>query len=124
MAAVPISAMALLAAMLVVANTILVSVTQRTNEIGLRRAVGASRFQILAEVLAESVAVALIGGLGGVALVYSLVTVAASLGLDLRLSFTTIAWSLGAACASGLVAGLVPARQATRVDVVEALRAQ
>ena len=54
-AAMPLSLMALLAAIVVVANTVLVSVTQRTREIGIRRAVGAPRAQILAEVLAESV---------------------------------------------------------------------
>ena len=120
----PISAMALLAAIVVVANTILVSVTQRTREIGVRRAVGATRKQILAEVLAESVAIAVLGGLAGVAIVYAAVLVASGAGLDLRLSPTTVAWSLIAAMASGLVAGWFPARRATRIDVVEALRTE
>lgn len=123
-AALPISAMALLAAVLVVANTILVSVTQRTNEIGVRRAVGATRAQILGEVLAESVAVSLLGGLAGVLGVYGLVVVANNAGLDLRLETGTVLLSLLAASLSGLFAGLAPARRATRIDVVEALRAQ
>ncbi len=122
-AAGPISAMALLAAIVVVANTILVSVTQRTREIGVRRAVGASREQVLAEILAESVAIAFLGGLAGVVIVYALVGVANGAGLDLRLEVSTVAWSLLAASASGLVAGWLPARQATRIVVVEALRA-
>ena len=116
--------LALLAAILVVANTILVSVTQRTREIGVRRAVGASRPQILAEVLAESVAIALFGGLAGVLAVYALVAIANQFGLDLRLGFSTVAWSLLAACASGLLAGWFPARRATRIVVVDALRAE
>jgi putative ABC transport system permease protein len=123
-AAAPISIMALLAAILVVANTILVSVTQRTREIGVRRAVGASRAQILSEILAESVAIAFLGGLAGVLAVYSLVGIANRAGLDLQLGFSTVAWSLVAACASGLLAGWFPARRATRIVVVDALRAE
>lgn len=124
MAAGPISAMALLAAILVVANTVLVSVTQRTREIGIRRAIGAARSQILAEVLAESIVIALLGGLAGVATVYALVGVANGAGLDLRLRFATVAWSVAGAGAAGLVAGWFPARRATRIDVVDALRSE
>jgi putative ABC transport system permease protein len=123
-AAVPISAMALIAAIIVVANTILVSVTQRTREIGVRRAVGASRSQILAEILAESVVIAFLGGLAGVVIAFALVGIANRFGLELRLEVSTVAWSLLAACASGLVAGWFPARRATRIVVVEALRAE
>jgi putative ABC transport system permease protein len=123
-AAAPISAMALLAAILVVANTILVSVTQRTLEIGVRRAVGASRAQILAEILAESVVIAFLGGLAGVLLVYGLVEIGRGAGLDLNLGLSTVLWSLLAACASGLLAGWFPARRATRILVVDALRAE
>ena len=72
----------------------------------------------------ESVAIAFLGGLTGVLTVYGLVGIANGAGLDLRLSFSTIAWSLLAACASGLLAGWFPARRATRIVVVEALRAE
>jgi putative ABC transport system permease protein len=123
-AAGPISVMALIAAIVVVANTILVSVTQRTREIGVRRAVGATRGQILAEVLAESVAIGFFGGLAGVLFVLVLVAIANGAGLDLRLPASTVVWSLLAACASGLLAGWFPARRATRIDVVDALRAE
>jgi putative ABC transport system permease protein len=122
-AAVPISVMALLAAIVVVANTILVSVTQRTREIGVRRAVGASRAQVLAEILAESVAIAFLGGLAGVLTVYALIGIAKGTGLNLRLELSTVVWSLLAAGASGLLAGWFPARRATRIVVVDALRA-
>ena len=64
-AAVPLSAMALLASIVVVTNTTLVSVTQRTREIGVRRALGATRRQIVREVLLESALVAMVGGGAG-----------------------------------------------------------
>ena len=66
-AAAPISIMALLAAIVVVTNTTLVSVTQRTREIGVRRALGATRRDITLEVLAESSLIALCGGAVGLA---------------------------------------------------------
>jgi putative ABC transport system permease protein len=123
-AAAPISAMALLAAIVVVTNTILVSVTQRTREIGTRRAVGASRAQVLAEILAESVTIALLGGLAGVLAVYALVEIAERAGLDVTLEISTVVWSLLAASASGLLAGWFPARHATRIVIIDALRAE
>ena len=55
--------------------------------------------------------------------VYALVAIANRAGLDLRLEISTVGWSLLAACASGLLAGWFPARRATSIDVVEALRA-
>ena len=61
-AAGPISVMALLAAVVVVTNTTLVSVSERTREIGIRRAIGATRKRIILEVLTESILIALIGG--------------------------------------------------------------
>ncbi len=125
LAAFPISAMALLAAIVVVTNTVLVSVSQRTREIGVRRALGAPRGQIIREVLAESMLVSLIGGGLALLLVWLLVDVFASLvNLPLRLRPSTIAWSLLASVVSGLVAGWYPARRAVHLDVVAALRTE
>ena len=122
-AAAPLSMMALLAAIVVVTNTTLVSVTQRTREIGVRRAVGAGRRQITIEVLAESSLIALVGGAAGLTAAQALLTVAAAAsGLDLPLRVSTVAWSLGAAAASGLVAGWYPARRAARIDVIAAIK--
>jgi putative ABC transport system permease protein len=121
----PISLMALLAAIVVVANTTLVSVTQRTREIGIRRALGASRANVLVETLAESSVIALVGGVAGLGAGAALLAVVSRLsGLALDLSWTTAIGSLAAAAAAGAAAGWYPARRAASIDVVNALRAE
>ena len=124
-AAGPISLMALLAAIVVVTNTVLVSVTQRTREIGVRRALGAPRRQIMREVFAESALVSVAGGAMGTAAAVTLVTVLGRV-LDIPLSVraSTVAWSLAASGLSGLLAGWYPARRAVRLDVIAAIRSE
>ncbi len=122
-AAIPISVMALIAAIVVVTNTSLVSVTQRTHEIGIRRALGASRAAVVGETLAESAIVGLIGGtVGLIAGSTVLALVSRVAGLSLQLSPTTAMVSIAAAVLSGVVAGWYPARRAASIDVVAALR--
>ena len=104
--------MALIAAIVVVTNTTLVSVTQRMREIGIRRAIGASRANVLVETLAESSVVALAGGAVGLA---------AAAGV-LSLEWPTTIGSLAAAGLSGVLAGWYPARRAAALDVINALR--
>ncbi len=124
-AAIPISIMALIAAMVVVTNTSLVSVTQRTHEIGIRRALGASRRQIVTETIVESGLVGLLGGALGIAIGVGLLSIAARVsGLSLAVSAPTAVVSLVAAISSGVVAGWYPARRAAAIDVVAALRAE
>lgn len=124
-AAGPISAMALLAAIVVVTNTVLVSVTTRTREIGIRRALGAGRTQIMQEVLAEAVVVALVGGAVGASIAWGLVALLSSaLGVPIGVGLPTLVTALTAAGVSGIVAGWYPARRATRLDVITALRAE
>ncbi len=122
-AAVPISIMALIAAIVVVTNTSLVSVTQRTHEIGIRRALGASRGAVIGETLAESAMVGLLGGAVGLGAGAGVLALASRIsGFALPLSTTTAVVSLGAAILSGVVAGWYPARRAASIDVVTALR--
>lgn len=124
-AAMPISFMALLAAVVVVANTVLVSVTQRTREIGVRRALGASRRQITTEVLAEAGLTALIGGGAGALAAVSLVAaIAGAAQLPVRVRPETVAWAILASGAAGVAAGWYPSRRATRLDPVTAMRSE
>lgn len=124
-AAIPISLMALLAAIVVVTNTVLVSVTQRTREIGVRRALGAPRAQIMREVMAESAITSVAGGAMGLVVALGLLAVAsAALDLPLGTRPSTVGWSLAASAVSGLVAGWYPARRAVRLPVVEAMRVE
>lgn len=124
-AAAPISLMALLAAIVVVTNTVLVSVSQRTREIGVRRALGARRDQILSEVLSEAVLLSIGGGIAGVAAALMLMLAAsAAVPIPLVASPQTIALALLAAAASGIAAGWYPALRATRLDVVTAMRSE
>jgi putative ABC transport system permease protein len=124
-AAGPISLMALLAAIVVVTNTVLVSVTQRTREIGVRRALGAPRAQIMREVVAESALTAALGGVAGLIIAFGIVTVASeALDLPLGVRASTVICSLAASGVSGLVAGWYPARRAVRLTVVEAMRVE
>jgi len=124
-AAGPISAMALLAAIVVVTNTVLVSVTTRTREIGVRRALGASRAQVMREVFAESLIVAIIGGTVGALVAAGLVAiVAAKLAVPIGVRGSTVALGILASAGSGILAGWYPARRATQLDVITALRSE
>jgi ABC-type antimicrobial peptide transport system permease subunit len=124
-AAGPISLMALLAAIVVVTNTVLVSVTQRTREIGVRRALGARRSAIVREVLAESMLTAIIGGVAGLIFAAGVVAaLAGALELPLTVAPGVVLSSVLASALSGVAAGWYPARRATRLAVVDALRTE
>ena len=124
-AAGPISLMALLAAIVVVTNTVLVSVTQRTREIGVRRALGARASRIVQEILAESLLLSIAGGTAGALAAWLfLATLEYALDLPLRVAPQTLLMAMIAAAGSGIVAAWYPATRAVALDVVAAIRTE
>jgi len=104
-------------------NIMLVSVTERTREIGLRMAVGARMRDILGQFLVEAVTLSLIGGLVGVALgVGSAFAIGQFAGWRIELDFEAVALAVAFAFAIGVFFGFYPARKAARLNPVEALR--
>lgn len=104
-----------------VMNIMLVSVTERTREIGIRMAVGAQPRFIQQQFLIEAVTVSLIGGALGVAIGIGVTWVLGSLGTAVLFSTAPVVMAFGCAFIIGLVFGYVPARKAAQLDPVQAL---
>ena len=106
-------------------NIMLVSVTERIREIGLRMAVGAGPKEIQRQFLAEAMMISLGGGIIGIAIGIAGALLAGRIGaLPVELSFEVIALATGFAVATGLFFGYYPARKAAQLDPIEALRHQ
>jgi putative ABC transport system permease protein len=110
---------------IVIMNIMLASVTERTHEIGIRKAVGARRGHILVQFLAESAMLSAIGGVIGVVVAMSVAAVVrATTPMPVETSLTAVAVSLLISTAVGLFFGIYPAWRAAKLAPIEALRAE
>jgi putative ABC transport system permease protein len=102
-------------------NIMFVSVTERTREIGIRKAIGAKRRSIMMQFLVEAAALCLIGGVIGLIIAFPLSLIVDQF-LPTAMPFSVIFISIGISLAVGVISGFLPAFRAARMDPVEALR--
>lgn len=114
---------AMLVGMFSVANIMFVSVKERTNIIGIKKALGAKQYVILIEFLIEAAILCLLGGAMGLLLVFSITSILSQV-IDFKLSMSSsnIIFGVTLSVVVGLIAGFIPAFQAARMDPVEAMR--
>jgi putative ABC transport system permease protein len=118
-----IAAIALLVGGIGIMNIMMVSVVERTREIGIRKAIGAPRSTILGQFLTEAILLCLAGGAIGVAVAAALAfTIDRATPLPMSMPPWVVAFALGFSSLVGLTFGLLPAFRAARVDPIEALR--
>lgn len=123
-AAIGVTSISLVVGGIVIMNIMLVSVTERTKEIGVRKAIGARRRDILKQFLAESTLLSLIGGGVGVSIAYLLAKLVAVLTpVPTALPWVAVAGALFVSGSVGLISGVYPAWKAAGLDPIEALRA-
>ena len=114
---------ALLVGAIVIMNIMLVAVTERTKEIGIRKSLGARQTDILRQFLFESGVLAAIGGVSGVVLAYLIGLVVSRFVIETRMSILAGLLAVLVSGGVGILAGLFPAWKAARLDPIEALRA-
>jgi putative ABC transport system permease protein len=118
-----IASISLLVGGIGIMNIMLASVLERTNEIGLRRAIGAKKLDIRMQFMAEAIAISLAGGIIGIALGYGISwAVSRFSGWSTIITPQSIALSFGVSSIIGLIFGIYPAVQASNLDPIECLR--
>jgi putative ABC transport system permease protein len=121
--AIGVTSIALVVGGIVIMNIMLVSVTERTKEIGIRKSLGARRTDILKQFLAESIALALSGGAIGVSIAYALSKLVATFTpIPTALPLIAVAVALLVSGGVGLIAGVYPAWRAANLDPIAAMR--
>ncbi|MCG8605270.1 ABC transporter permease [bacterium] len=121
--AVGIGAISLLVGGIGIMNIMLVAVTERTREIGVRKAIGARRRDVLWQFLVESVVISAFGGMIGIAVGFALALLIGNISpLPATISPFSVAVGLGFSSSVGIFFGLYPATKAARLDPIEALR--
>ncbi|THD76273.1 FtsX-like permease family protein [Thalassobius vesicularis] len=120
-----VAAVSLLVGGIGIMNIMLVSVTERTREIGIRLAIGAQARQVLQQFLVEAIVLSLMGGLLGIALGLGLAAIAANvMAIPFSPDPLVVLGAFGFSALVGVVFGYFPARRAARMDPIEALRHQ
>jgi putative ABC transport system permease protein len=110
---------------IVIMNIMLMAVTERTREIGIRKAVGARARDIERQFLAEAVALSIVGGLIGVASGWAFAELVAAVSpLPARITWWSVVLAVGLGAGVGVLFGVYPARRAARLDPITALRAE
>ena len=118
-----VSAISLVVGGIGVMNIMLVSITERTREIGIRKALGAKTSTILFQFLTESIILCLIGGVIGLLLgVFGAAVVSHLMNIPLEVKPSTVAVAVGFSTAIGVIFGVYPARRAAKMPPIEALR--
>ena len=120
--AIAVPAIALLVGAIVIMNIMLVSVTERTKEIGVRKSLGARKTDILKQFLVEALTLAAIGGAIGVILAWIIGTIMTSFFFPTYLSVGAVIITICVSGTIGILAGVFPAWKAARLDPIEALR--
>ncbi|HSE26376.1 MAG TPA: ABC transporter permease [Pyrinomonadaceae bacterium] len=121
--AIAVPGIALIVGAIVIMNIMLVSVTERTKEIGIRKSLGARQMDILKQFLVEATTLAVIGGAIGIFLAWIVGNVVTQLFFPTYLSLLAVFGALAASGGAGVLSGIFPAWKAARLDPIEALRA-
>ena len=124
-AAIGVTSISLVVGGIVIMNIMLVSVSERTKEIGIRKSIGARRSDIVKQFLAESTMLSLFGGAIGITIAYLLAKLVAVLTpVPTALPLVAVTFALLVSASVGLISGVYPAWRAARLDPIEALRAE